>query len=121
MNKFNFYLDDIRETPFGFHVRAYTYDECIWLLLKLRGCIGTLSLDHDLGDFAGLYDPDRLITYGASFEGEKTGYDVLCWLEEEHLTKGFPLPEKILIHSDNPIGRQRMQQVIRKLYGNYSI
>ena len=114
--KFNIYLDDIRDQPFGFHVHAYTYDECIWWLNKLRGEIGILSLDHDLGDFAGLYDPDRLITYGASFEGEKTGYTVMCWIEDQHITNRYPLPEKILIHSSNPTGRQNIQRVINKLY-----
>lgn len=58
-----------------------------------------LLLDHDLAS----YDGDGK---------EKTGYDILCFLEE------YPqyLPESIQIVSSNPVGRQRMQVVINKLY-----
>jgi len=52
-----------------------------------------LYLDHDLGE-------------------DKTGYDVMCWLEEH---PEF-LPGDIFFVSANPVGRQRMQQVKEKLY-----
>jgi hypothetical protein len=62
--------------------------------------IDCLYLDHDLGCFA---------------EGrEFTGYDLLCELER------FPLsyihPKEIKLVTSNPVGRARMEQVIRKLY-----
>lgn len=52
-----------------------------------------LYLDHDLGC-------------------NKTGYDVMCWLEEH---PEF-LPGNISFVSANPVGRQRMQQVKERLY-----
>lgn len=58
-----------------------------------------LLLDHDLNSF----DPTGR---------EWTGYDIMRLLED------FPeyLPGKIEIVSSNPVGRQRMQVVIDKLY-----
>ena len=58
-----------------------------------------LYLDHDLASFD---DAGK----------EKTGYDIMCWLEE-HPEK---LPKKIEIVSSNPVGRQNIQRVIDKLY-----
>lgn len=52
-----------------------------------------LWLDHDLGE-------------------DKTGYDVLCWLEEH---PEF-LPGEIFLVTANPVGAQRMKVVIDKLY-----
>jgi len=56
-------------------------------------------LDHDL----------------ASFEDgkEKTGYDVVCFLEEN---PEF-LPKRVIIVSSNPVGRRKMQDVLDVLYG----
>lgn len=58
-----------------------------------------LLLDHDL----------------ASFDAkgkEKTGYDIMCWLEE-HTEY---LPKKIELVTSNPVGRKKMQLVIDQLY-----
>lgn len=59
-----------------------------------------LLLDHDLGDFTG---PEGR---------EKTGYDVMTWLEEnpEHL------PGRVEILTSNPAGRSRIKQVVDRLY-----
>ena len=68
--------------------------------LKLR-VWDILFLDHDLSSF---------MQGGAK---EKTGYNIMCFLEEhpEHL------PKKIICISSNPAGRERIEQVIMKLYG----
>jgi len=58
--------------------------------------IKLLSLDHDLG------------------EGGKTGYDVLLDLELAAYF-GTEVPFPILVHSDNPVGRGRMLQVIESI------
>jgi hypothetical protein len=93
------YLDDERTAPDG------------WILVKkvedviyLYDNITDLSLDHDLG------------------EGNKTGYDFLCWLEEKLFC--FPgtiskLPN-ITIHSQNPVGRQNMQRVLQSIIKFYN-
>jgi hypothetical protein len=66
-----------------------------------------LSLDHDLG----LQQPDAK---------ERSGYDVLVWIEA-HVARdpAFAVPD-IRIHSANPVGRARMEQAlasIRRLRG----
>lgn len=75
-----------------------TYDHGI-ASLKEDGPWDILFLDHDLASFD---------------EGgrEKTGYDVICFLEAN---PEF-LPKKIIIVSANPVGRQKMQTVIDRLY-----
>ena len=101
------WLDDLREAPPGW-VRVRTPEEAIALLET--GEVTEMSLDHDLG----LVDGDR----------ERTGYDVLLWLERE-VAEGrwvFPLPE-IGVHSANPVGRARMERAvasIRRLLGDAS-
>ena len=93
------WLDDMRPAPTGWvHVR--TPEEVIELLRG--GGVEELSLDHDLG-----------LDVGAR---ERTGYDVLVWLERE-IALGrwaFPLPA-IGVHSANPVGRKRMEQAIASI------
>jgi len=89
------FLDDIREAPSGY-IRAYNYQEMIHLLKSYNGHIEEISLDHDLG------------------EEDKTGYDVLLWIEEQQATIGY-IPPKIKIHSANPVGCSRMEQAIEAI------
>lgn len=63
--------------------------------LAENGPWGMLMIDHDLATF----DKDGK---------EVTGYDILCWLEQN---EEF-LPHKIVILSSNPVGRANMQRVI---------
>lgn len=97
--KYNVYLDDCRETPEEFQVRAYTYKDIIQILVKMEGYIGILSLDNDLGE-------------------EHEGYDVMKWIEKEYYINDYKLPDKIIVHSMNPIAKKRMEMVIDKLYGD---
>jgi hypothetical protein len=60
-----------------------------------------LLLDHDLG-------PDSF-----KHNREWTGYDVVCWLERNPKY----LPGKITCVSSNPVGRVRIEKVVKKLYG----
>lgn len=66
--------------------------------LENEGPWDILYLDHDLMSF--------------NQRGEMTGYDIMCWLERNPEY----LPGKIELVTSNPAGRQRMQQVIDKLY-----
>jgi len=90
-------IDDLRKL--NVERTARSYNAGIEALAERHWDV--LYLDHDLGDFSG---PEGR---------ERTGYDVMCWLEAntEHL------PSKIVIVSANSVGRQRMTQVIDKLYG----
>jgi hypothetical protein len=85
------WLDDEREAPPGWEW-ARTYDEAVELCISFK--FDTVSLDHDLGE-------------------EKTGYDFLCFLEDRHHDDSMmPI---ILIHTANPVGRQRMQLALASI------
>lgn len=89
----NLYLDDVRPTPDGFNLRAYTAQEAIELLKK--GNISSISFDHDLGP-----------------EEAGTGYDVAKWIEEEAYTNpNFSTPEW-QIHSANPVGIKNIKNAM---------
>ena len=84
-------IDDLRTFEVA-ETHARNYDDGIDQLAN-NGPWDSLYLDHDLGD-------------GPS------GYNVLCWLE---LHPNF-LPGEIVLVTANPVGRDRMRQVIEKLY-----
>ena len=98
--KYNIYLDDCRDTPYGFHIRTLTYESTIQALEELEGHIGLLSLDNDLG------------------EGLREGNEVMDWIEEKYNLNNYKLPDKIVVHSMNPIAKCKMEQIIAKLYGD---
>jgi hypothetical protein len=89
------YLDDERATPEGWH-RVFWPDEAI--LLLETGQVTEISLDHDLGD-----------------DERGTGYDVVLWIEEAVITRGFE-PPKMSVHSANSSARQKMEQGIETIY-----
>lgn len=98
------WLDDIRNpNDHGFTgcLWAKTYDEAIVYLQT--GEINLASLDHDL-----TYEQMMGLT-----DIEKTGYDVICWMEENNV---WP-KDGVLVHSANPSGKAKMLQVVQKHYG----
>ena len=88
------YLDDVRETPEGW-IRCFWPDEVIALLEA--GGVTELSLDHDLGD-----------------DERGTGYDVVTWIEEAVVLRGFKAPI-IHVHSANPVAQQKMNAAIKSI------
>lgn len=88
------YLDDERSTPDGW-TRCFWPDEVINLLHTEN--VSEVSLDHDLGD-----------------DDRGTGYDVLLWIEEAVLTRGYT-PPKLSVHSANISARQKMESAIAKI------
>ena len=90
-------IDDCRNIAAD--VICRTYEEGIEALKHNK--FSVLFLDHDLASFD---------------EGgrEKTGYDVLCFLEANPEL----LPKRIELVTSNPVGRQNMKVVIEKLYGD---
>lgn len=87
------FLDDERQPPAGWSL-VRTAEEAIRVLK--HGIVKRLSLDHDLGT-------------------EKTGYDVLLWLEEIVAEDPeFPVPD-IILHTANPVGRARMEAAKRSI------
>jgi hypothetical protein len=87
-------IDDMRNIPADRIAR--TFDDGIEALTN-GGPWDTLFLDHDLGE----EDP------------KKTGYGIICFLEENQNL----LPKEIVLVTSNPVGRQKMQMVIDRLYG----
>jgi hypothetical protein len=82
------FLDDERPTPVGWVAARWPEDVIAHLQ---TGEVTELSLDHDLGD-----------------DAHGTGYDVIVWIEEAVVTRGFR-PPRIAVHSANPAARQRME------------
>lgn len=101
------WLDDTRDpVKFGYFgwVWIKTADECIEYCKLHWNEITDISLDHDL---------DIQATLGNT-PTEKTGYDVVTWIEEKVLMDNWHLPN-IIVHSMNPSGKKRMEQVLYKL------
>lgn len=88
------YLDDLREPK----TTGWLIARDVETALKLfkTGLVTEMSLDHDLG------------------ENALTGYDFLREVEELVVTQGYTLP-MCNIHSANPVGVSRMNQVVRYL------
>ena len=86
----NVYLDDIRKCPDNF-ILARTKDECINLIKNNK--INIISLDHDLG------------------ESMETGYDVAKFIVEYGFENNI-WPNEIYFHTDNPVGRKNMFQLL---------
>jgi hypothetical protein len=95
------WLDDIRPPRIPGAVWVKTADEAIAALKT--GKVEYASLDHDLSIDA---------VFGVLQEGEKTGYDVVLWMEENGV---FP-PDGVGVHSMNPVGKARMIAGIDRLY-----
>ena len=60
--------------------------------LLQAGLINNLMMDHDLGT------------------DDITGYQMICWMEENNM---WP-HGKITVHSQNPVGKEKMEWVIYK-------
>lgn len=100
------WLDDIRDPQkHGYLVADWvkTADEAITALKT--GRYDFASLDHDLSVEA---------TLGTPAPDERTGYTVVCWLEEN--PQYWP-QYGTRVHSMNPVGKQKMLLVIHQHYG----
>ena len=90
-------IDDIRNIPAD--QTARTYQDAIDALKQ--ECWDNVLLDHDLADFD-------------ETGKERTGYNILCWLEQNTQY----IPKNITLITMNSVGRERMIQVLIKLYPN---
>lgn len=121
----NIFLDDQRVEPIGW-VRTKTVDETILILEAHQGEIDILSLDHDLGacnvclkEHGGSIDSwlaRSHYTEMPNCDHFGTGYDVALFLEEKaYNDPNFIFPKRVQCHSANPVGREKIEHVIRKL------
>lgn len=86
------YLDDERTPPEGWTLVRWPAEA---IERMDAGGVTEISLDHDLAN----------VDSGGK---ERTGYDVLLWLEQRAF-EGGDVP-RIHIHTANPVARQRMMQ-----------
>jgi hypothetical protein len=93
------WLDDRRTPPDPAWVWVHTPEEAIELLRS--GEVEALSVDHDLG----LVDEER----------ERTGYDVLLWLEREVAEGRMQPPAELHAHSGNTGAIDRMEAAIHSI------
>lgn len=117
----NLWLDDVRNPA------AYDLADYIWVKTVeeakekiLTGEVVNASLDHDLGacpDCLGgrtfeqwLAENNGKSTPNCSHYG--TGYDLCLWMAE---TGHWP-KHKPIVHSANPVGRERMRGVIDRYF-----
>ena len=97
------WLDDVRDPAYHGrigYVWAKTYFEAIEYLRT--GEVTIADLDHDLGILSTL----------GYINKELTGYDVVTWME----MSGIWPKDGVFVHSMNPVGKRRMEQVINKYY-----
>jgi len=99
------WLDDRRPAPNG-------WISCRWpeeVIEHLKtGKVEEISLDHDLDDLHVVGQG-----YCPSIK-ERTGYDVLIWIEEQVITGGF-VPPKIRIHTANFSARKKMLAAVASI------
>lgn len=97
------WLDDIREPWKHLYTDAHWAQSAESAILALKtGKVTFASLDHDLSIQSTLGLEDN----------ELTGYDVVRWMEENNV---WP-KDGVAIHSMNPVGAERMRNVIGKHY-----
>lgn len=109
------WLDDIRPAPPGWY-GVKNIREAKDALMS--GQVTHASLDHDLGAcdecMAGRTPEQWLAEHNNQAMPNcthfGTGYDLVTWMEENNVWPS----EAILVHSANPVGRARMQQVMMK-------
>ncbi len=93
------YLDDERTPPPGWTL--VRWPEEVIALLETQD-VEAVSLDHDLGD-----------------DEHGTGYDVILWIEEAVITRGYCPPE-LTVHSANSSARIKMESGIASIV-RYSV
>jgi hypothetical protein len=81
----------------GYGFEHYKLLEWSAFVPALDGGVDELSLDHDLGD-----------------DEHGTGYDVLLWVEEAVVNRGFA-PPRIRVHSANVSARQKMEAAVSSI------
>ena len=99
------FLDDERKPPEGWTLVRWP-EEAIELLQT--GEVEEISLDHDLADPLAIGQG-----YCPSIK-ERTGYDVLLWIEEQVATSDY-IPPKIIIHTANSSARSKMVAALKNI------
>lgn len=97
------WVDDVRDpVDHGFTgwTWAKSFDQAVQYFIHYK--VIEASLDHDLGQLSAM---------GIATHNEKTGYDLVCWMEEHNI---YPM-YGCYIHSQNPVGAQKMRVVLDRI------
>jgi len=97
------WLDDERPMPADFDTHVKTAYEAIELLKT--GQVTEISLDHDLGD--------------TFCRPSNCGYEVAKFIEEGAANNTLKRI-RVWCHSQNPVGKQKIKQAIRKAHEFWS-
>ncbi len=111
MSNYNLYLDDFRDPiDSSYYKQQPIYSALNWVVVRNfnefisyiqnNGIPSIVSLDHD-------------IYYEEYDNPEKTGYDCAEWLINHCKTNGLDLPDKIYIHSGNPVGSENIRNIFK--------
>lgn len=110
------WLDDVRTAPEGW-THVLTVEQAKAALQT--GTVEEASLDHDLGACDLCTAVERSQTDGRLWDGNMphcdhvgTGYTLVLWMAEH----GIWPTTKPVVHSMNPVGRDRMRGVIDRYF-----
>lgn len=94
------YVDDIRETPEGY-IRTYSVKETITLIKT------AMAYDDKIEEISLDFDAREYYSYGGDY------IKILEWLEELKYVEGKEPCKLFYLHTGNPVGRERMRQIIK--------
>lgn len=95
------WIDDIRPLPSDLNEDQWDIARTGWEALYLLDTkeYDVVSFDHDLASFVG--------------NKEINGYDILVWLASRRVELKY-VPKDIRVHTANPVGREKMLNVIEQ-------
>lgn len=97
------YIDDLRKCPEGW-VLARTVTEAIRILATCD--VEEVSIDHDISHRISMDKLGRPFPCGETFEPVAWFLRLLACLPEGHY------PEKVTLHTANPIGAKKMAEIL---------
>lgn len=142
--QYKLFLDDIRDVScvnwkvlhignppcdfpywqWGGAIVVRNYNEFVQYI-EQNGVPYEISFDHDLADIhyanfliSGKWDVDE---EQMGNEWEKTGYECAKWLIQHCIDNKVKLPNEIYVHSFNPIGKERIYDLVVSAKRNFDI
>jgi len=123
MINYNLFLDDFRYPEDAFNYTGNTlYLKEKWTIVRdykqfvkfieRYGLPNMVSFDHDLADIHYNQQSADDTNYEAE-DQEMTGYHCAKWMIEYCMDNNEELPQTILVHSMNVIGKENIEQLIK--------
>lgn len=100
------FIDDIRNAPDDSWVTARTITEAIRILATMH--VDEVSIDHDISHQVIIGETERPYPCGEMFEA------VAWYIKAMPKTSS---PSRITIHTSNPVGRQKIIDILHEKYG----